>query len=109
MVHREVQQRDVGVFAVVDDADAHGARLQLEGGEAHLGPVEVEFFVDNFSGIFVVDLHQVGLVVDRRGVGGQPDGRFLLKMIRIVQYGSTHFLSKDKSLKPSTVGLLRRF
>ena len=84
VVHREVQQRHVGVLAVVDDADAHRARLKLEGGEADLGPVEVELFVDDFSGIVVVVLDGVRLV-DRRGVGGQPDGRLLLKNEQSVQ------------------------
>jgi hypothetical protein len=30
VVHREVEDGDVGVLAVVDHAQAHGARLELE-------------------------------------------------------------------------------
>ena len=40
-LHLHLQQGDVGVLAVVDDADVDGARLELHRGEANGGALEV--------------------------------------------------------------------
>ncbi len=67
MAHSEVEERNVGVLAVVDDADAHRTGLEFEGGETDFRPLQVEFlFRQLLFGLFVNHLF---LILDGSGVG----------------------------------------
>ena len=80
MAHSEVEKRNVGVLTVVNDADAHRAGLELEGGEADFSAPQVQFlFGQLLCELFVI--HPL-LIFNESGVGSQPNGRFLLKNIQ---------------------------
>ena len=75
VVDGQVEKRNVGVLAVVDDADADRTRLQLEGRKTDFRSFQVNFLFGNDSRLFVVHF---GRLDQRSGVGRQPNRGLLL-------------------------------